>query len=174
MKKRLSFIFLVLLLTIAVPSQAKAVSEASGEEISRQQMEAQISFFSDALNEFGASSPEEAVTLWAKGDKTRNGVYKYAVSCPKLKKKLISKWGGPEKSFWIIGGSSPWLTGYEITAKTVLSPSEMKYSVKYEWATSAGPEKPSCEELLLKNLDGNWCVIRVIQSDGYHSGVDLT
>jgi hypothetical protein len=74
------------------------VVSASGE-ITKQQMEAQISFFNDALTEFGASTPEQAVQLWVKGDQARNGVFKYSVSCDKLKEWLINRWGDPEKSF---------------------------------------------------------------------------
>ena len=139
------------------------------DTISRQQMEAQISFFNDALLEFGATSPDEAARLWAKGDQTRNGVYKYAVSCDHLKKQLIRKWGSPEKSFWIIGGSSPWLTRYDIIGKKYISPTELQYIVQYQWATSAGQEAPSTEQILLKKIDGKWCISHVIQSVGYHS-----
>ncbi|MEM5770588.1 MAG: hypothetical protein AAGU32_20230, partial [Bacillota bacterium] len=109
------------------------------------------------------------VELWVKGDQARNGVYKYVVACDPLKQRLISEWGLPEKSFWIIGGSSPWLTGYEIVSKTHLSPTEIRYVIEYQWASSAGPETPSTEQLFLEKAQDGWCVTRFIQSDGYHS-----
>jgi len=144
-------IFLVVLLSLIL------VVSASGE-ITRQQMEAQISFFNDALSEFGVSDPEQAIPLWVKGDQTRNGVYKYSVACDDLKQWFIKRWGKPEKSFWIIGGSSPWLSGYEILSKTDISSAEIQYLVQYHWATSTGPEAPSTEQLLLKKINHKWCV----------------
>lgn len=132
-------------------------------------MEAQVSFFNEALLEFGAASPDEAIRLWAKGDQTRNGIYKYAVSCTPLKQRFIKSWGIPEKSFWIIGGSSPWLTNYEIISKAIISPTEIRYMVRYQWATSAGPEAPSTEQLLIIKVNDKWCVSSIVQSDGYHS-----
>ena len=174
MKNRLSFTLTILIFVIALmspvlaaPGQSKELS--SDEKVNRQQLEAQVSFFNDALLEFGATSPDEAVRLWAKGDQTRNGVYKYTVACDKLKQRLISSWGAPEKSFWIIGGSSPWLTSYEIANKTIISPTEIKYVIRYQWATSAGPEAPSTEQLLVKKFNDKWCVSNVVQSNGYHS-----
>lgn len=166
MNKKLSIPLCTLVCAAFLIAPAAAVS---GNETSRQQMEAQISFFNDVLSEFGATSPDQAVALWAKGDKTRDGVFKYAVACENLKKELIQKWGQPEKSFWIIGGSSPWLSGYSVTHKTVVSSNEVKYTVLYEWATSTGPEPSSTEQLLVIKTDDKWCIKSVVQSAGYHS-----
>ena len=174
MKSKLTFALATLIFIItlscpvlAAPSPSKELN--SNEKISRQQLEAQVSFFNEALSEFGASSPDEAIRLWVKGDQTRNGVYKYAVSCNSLKQRYINNWGEPEKGFWIIGGSSPWLTHYQIISKSIISPSEIKYMIQYLWATSAGPEAPSTEQLIIKRINDKWCVSSVLQSDGYHS-----
>lgn len=140
------------------------------EEISRQQLEAQVRFFHDALVQFGARTPDEAVELWVKGDQTRNGVYKYAVSCEHIKQFFEHRWGEPEKNFWIIGGSSPWLTGHTILRRTNRSPTEVEYLVQYEWATSAGPEAPTSEELLVKKVQDKWCVDGVTQVSGFPNG----
>lgn len=166
MNKKVLFIISTLICSNILLTPVLAVG---GNEIDRQQMEAQISFFNNALIEFAATSPDQAVMLWAKGDETRNGVYKYAVACEGIKKELIKKWGPAEKSFWIIGASSPWMTKYNIIQKNEISPTEIKYTVEYEWATSAGAEEPSTEQLWLKKTDNNWCVKRVVQSGGYHS-----
>ena len=173
MKKKFSFIIAMLLFVPALTPSALAAQttnqDQSTDQISRQQMEAQISFFREALSEFGAASPDEAVRLWIKGDQTRNGVYKYAVSCNQLKQHLLNKWGPPEKSYWIIGSSSPWLTQYKIISKKNVSSTELLYVIQYQWASSAGPEMPSTEQLLLKKTDDKWCVSNVMQSEGYHS-----
>lgn len=129
-------------------------------------MEAQVTFFNDALSEFGATTAEQAVKLWGKGDAKRNGVYKYSVSCDELKRWLIKRWGAPESHFWIIGGSSPWLTNYQVLSKKELSPTEIQYVVQYDWATSAGDEAPTKEALLIKKINEKWCVMSATALEG--------
>lgn len=172
MKSKLRFASTVLALSMLLAHPAIATAKPSPPadgEISREQLEAQISFFNDALLEFGAASPDEAVRLWAKGDQTRNGVYKYAVACEQLKQQLICKWGVPEKNFWIIGTSSPWLTGCNVVSKTIISQTEIQYVIQYRWATSTGPTEPTTEQLTAQKINDKWCVSHVVQSDGYHS-----
>ncbi len=163
-----------LILTADMASSAFAATASIKEldpdpKISRQQMQAQIYYFNEVLANFSAPSPDLAVELWVRGNQTRNGVFKYAVACAPLKQRLVSVWGSPGKSFWIIGGSSPWLTGYEILSKTNLSPTEIRYILEYQWATSTGPEPSSTEQLFLERTQSGWCVTRFIQSNGYHS-----
>ena len=158
-------IFLTVACILSLTVSAK--SSTIPDNVNREQLEAQISFFNSALNEFGASSPEQAINLWIKGDATRNGVFKYSVACNFLKQQLINRWGKPEQSFWIIGGSSPWLTGSEIIYKENISQAEIKYRVRYYWATSAGPEKPSVEDLLVVRDKENWCIKSAVQIEGY-------
>lgn len=122
------------------------------------QRRAQVTYFAQALGEFGASSPQEAVRLWVRGDQTRNGVYKYAVAGPEEKKRLESKWGKPEDSFYIIGGSSPWLERYEVTRLQKSRDGSYRATVRYYWTSSAGPSAPTQEELTLISCGGKWCV----------------
>lgn len=150
-------------------TKAEAMDLDPDDKISRQQLEAQITFFDDVLQEFSATNPGEAVRLWVKGDQSRNGVYKYAVACDKLKQQLIDKWGPAEKSFWIIGGSSPWLAAYRIISKTELSPTELQYEIEYQWASSAGQEAPSTEKLIVTKIDNKWCVSDFLRTEGYYS-----
>ena len=172
MKNKLLVSFIITISILVSMLSAVALEESETkmvitEEISRQQMEAQISFFDGALNEFGAVSPDQAVELWAKGDKTRNGVYKYSVSSDSVKEMLIKRWGKPEKSFWIIGGSSPWLASFQVLSKGDISPTEKVYVVQYNWATSAGPEAPSVEKLIVQKFKDKWCISNVIPVRGH-------
>lgn len=162
-----TLIFTAVLISLVTVASAQNQEQTFAGDISRKQMEAQISFFNDALSEFYATTPDQAVKLWVKGDQTRNGVYKYSVSCDQLKQWLVNRWGEPEKNFWIIGGSSPWLTKYEILSKTNISSTEVQYVVQYQWATSAGPEKPSKEQLLVKKTNDKWCIDSVKLIEGY-------
>lgn len=155
MKKLIFTLALVCVFSLPI-SAASAASD-----LSIAQYRAQISFFKQALDEFGAASPEEVVRLWVKGDEMRNGVFKYAVGSDKIKAWLIDKWGAPEKNFWIIGGSSPWLDAYEIVSEEKVSPREITYGVKYYWMSSAGPSAPSLEQLTVTKVKEKWCVSRV-------------
>lgn len=169
-KLLISFIISVTILItspLAMAIEAPNTKMVITEEITRQQMEAQISFFNGALNEFGAVSPDQAVELWVKGDKTRNGVYKYSVSSDSMKEMLIKRWGKPEKSFWIIGGSSPWLASFQVLSKGDISPTEKVYVVQYNWATSAGLEEPSVEKLIVQKFKNKWCISNVILVSGH-------
>lgn len=126
--------------------------------ISHQQSKAQVSFFQQVLDEFGAKSLEQVIELWAKADQTRNGVYKYAVACRKVKEEIIKKWGKAEEGFWIIGGSSPWVKKYEVVSKQKLNEENYKVKIKYYWETSAGSSPPTEETLIISKNKDNWCV----------------
>ncbi|SHI18042.1 hypothetical protein SAMN02745823_03087 [Sporobacter termitidis DSM 10068] len=155
MKKILASVFILgAILAAQTPAAAVPIESVA-------QYKAQISFFKDALDALSASSPDEAVRLWVKGDEMRNGVYKYAVGSGPVKRWLTDRWGDPEENFWIIGGSSPWLTSYEIAGKTNISPTAVEYIVKYFWATSAGPEEPTVEHLTVSQENGGWYITKV-------------
>jgi hypothetical protein len=168
MRSNRSLIFAVAVAISLLTPSAMAISETatSQEQLNKQQQEAQIYFFNIVLNEFGATTPDQAVVLWAKGDETRNGVYKYSVSSKELKQWLIKRWGAPEKSFWIIGGSSPWLTSFDIKTKTNISATEYQYVVQYNWATSAGQEPATIEQLSVVLINDRWCITKTEMLSG--------
>lgn len=71
-----------------------------------------VTLFKDSINQFGATSPEDAVDIWAKGVKTRNGALQYAVLSKSLKAKMENSLNNTS---WITGASSPWIESYKIT-----------------------------------------------------------
>ena len=129
--------------------------------VSHQQSKAQVEFFSQALNELGATSPKQVVKLWVKAEQTRNGVFHYAVACDELKKKIIKEWGEPQENFWIIGVSSPWLDKYEILSNKKLNNSCYETTIKFFWITSAGPSDPTQNTLVIVKNKDIWCVKEV-------------
>ncbi len=135
-----------------------AAAKPKNDKPAKAQLEAQIALFDEAINAMGACTPEQAVSLWIKGEQTRNGVYKYAVACKQLKQELIANWGKPEQSIWVIGTSSPWVTGSEIVSKEVVSDKEINFRVQYFWATSTGPAEPTSEDIVVNMKDCLWCV----------------
>jgi hypothetical protein len=129
--------------------------------VSHQQSKAQVDFFQQVLDEFGARSLEQVIELWAKADQTRNGVFKYAVACVKLKNEMIKKWGKAEEGFWIIGGSSPWVKKYEVVSKKKIADDSYEVKIKYYWETSAGDSPPTEETLIISKGKDCWCVNEV-------------
>ena len=124
-------------------------------------MKIQLRLFKRVTDELGATSPLQVVKLWVKGDEFRNGVYKYSVSCNELKDKLVKEWGSAEESYWIIGGSSPWLRKYEITKNKKIDNSTYEITIKYYWADSGGDSEPTFNKLTIIKNDNYWCVKEV-------------
>ncbi|WP_055665985.1 hypothetical protein [Desnuesiella massiliensis] len=129
--------------------------------ITDEQRKSQILFFQQALDELGATSPEQVVKIWAKAELTRNGIFHYAVACDELKSDLIRKWGNPEENFWNIGASSPWLDKYEIISNKKLSVSAFEVKIKFYWATSYTPIETTETTLTIIKNGNIWCVKEV-------------
>jgi len=129
--------------------------------VTHQQTKAQVYFFRQALDELGATSPEQVVKIWVKAEQTRNGVFHYAVACEELKTKIIKEWGEPAENFWIIGGSSPWLDKYEIISDKKLDNSSYEVKIKYFWVSSDGPSEPTQDTLIIIKSKDIWCVKEV-------------
>lgn len=131
------------------------------DSITHQQTKAQVELFKKALDMLGANSPEQVISIWVKAEETRNGVLHYAVACDELKDKIVKEWGQPENTFWIYGGSSPWLDEYKIVYNKKLSDLEYEVKIKFFWETSAGPSKPSETTLTIIKIKDFWCVKEV-------------
>lgn len=167
MKKNI-FILLLIALLFSPNAAIHASSPKQGgnkqadtAKISRQQLKAQIQYFREALDNLGAASPDQAAKIWAEGPNTRNGVLQYSVACPSLKAKIIEKLGKPEKSFWNIGTSSPWVEKYEIGEMKKINPLKYQTTITYYWATSTGIENTTNEMLTIIKTGDIWCVSEV-------------
>lgn len=127
------------------------------EAVTSQQLKAQILFFKEALDQFGAISPKQVVELWVKGFEERNGVLQYSVLCDKLKDKFVKNLGEASNSFWIIGGSSPSLQKYEIVSNKKLSNSSYETTVKLTWVATQY-NKSEIKTLIIVNEKNKWCI----------------
>jgi hypothetical protein len=152
--------FLKVILVLALVYTVFNIKTVSSEEekFSRTQLEAQIYYFKEAINELGAASPDQVVALWSKAYETRNGVFQYAVSCPILKTQFEANLGQAEKSFWNIGGSSPWVDKYKIISTKEVSPTTSLITIQYDWTTSAGGIDSSFDTLRIIKINHYWCV----------------
>lgn len=171
MKRFLKIVVSIAIVLVSLTAQIAYAIEPEGvdttsnkpadEQMSIDQAKAQIEFFHKAIDELGALTPEQAVRIWAKAEDTRNGVYHYAVACDDLKNDIIKKWGKPEDNFWIIGTSSPWVDKYDIVSSKKINDSTYEVTIKYYWATSAGPSEPTSSTLLIVKDKNKWCVKEV-------------
>jgi hypothetical protein len=153
----ISTIFIISLLiyqTINVNAEAYNVPE---NNLTLQQIKAQIYLFDKALNEFGATSPEQALDMWVNGFKNRNGVMQYSVLCDGLKKDWIKRMGDPTNSYWIIGGSSPWLGDYTVIKSKKLN-SSYKVTVKLHWVASGNYNDYEEKTLTIVKVNNKWCI----------------
>jgi hypothetical protein len=83
-----------------------------------------------------------------------------------MKQKLETLWGKPGDSYYIIGGSSPWLSKYTVASLQQVSKSVARAVIRYEWVTSAGPSKPTGQALTMIRQGGMWQVDAVSGSQG--------
>lgn len=146
---------------VQASSDDNTSSYSQTNSITHQQTKAQVNLFREALDKFGATSPEQVISIWVNAEETRNGVFHYAVACEDLKERIIKEWGEPEDTYWIYGGSSPWLDKYEIVYNKKLSDSEYEVKIRFFWGTSSGPSKPSENTLLIIKDKDIWCVKEV-------------
>ena len=152
----ISTIFMVSLLIyqpMIVRAEAYNVPE---NNLTLEQIKAQIYLFDKTLNEFGATSPDQAVDIWVKGFKNRNGAMQYSVLCNDLKKEWIKKMGDPTNSYWIIGASSPWLGDYSIVKSKKLN-SSYEITVKLHWVAVDYSEYEEKTLTIVKD-DFKWCI----------------
>ncbi len=138
-----------------------ARTKNNDQTLSMTQKEAQITFFKQALDELGATSPEQVIDLWIKAYQTRNGVYQYAVATKELKEEISETWGEPEDSFYNIVGSSPWLDTYEIIEQSRVDETICKVTISYNWTDSSDPTYSTTEVLTLVKIEEIWSVSEV-------------
>ena len=66
----------------------------SDNEVYINQLELKNKLLIDAIDKFGATSPQEAVNLYCEGVKLRSGPLQYSVMCDELKVNLVLSTGG--------------------------------------------------------------------------------
>ena len=137
---------------------------AFGQEVnSCNFIKAKADMFQQAIDDFGAISPDEAAFLWAKGVKGRNGALQYAVMDSNLKKAFNDNME-KERPSWVTGVSSPWVEYFEIVKSEKEDDSTYYITVRFDLATSTG-SAGSYNTCLLIVKDGKYWVIEKIAGD---------
>lgn len=101
---------------------------------------ARISMLEKAL---APQKVDEVAILFAKANKDRNGAVQFMLFSNRLKNKYKDRW-----PYWVSGVSSPWITSYTIK-KEAQSKNSWKFKITYQWATAAGPFKPSLAQTIV-------------------------
>lgn len=94
-------------------------------------------------------NPDALAALFALANKERNGAVQYMMFSDAIKKQYKNNW-----PYWVSGSSSPWITAYKIK-KTTLGNQHWQYQITYDWATAAGPFKPSLVQTIDVQPVGN-------------------
>lgn len=125
------------------------------------QIEERSKLLTEALDEFGANSKEQAINIYAKGVKTRSGPLQYSVMCKKLKDEFAKTMEEDENYAWVTGVSSPWVTDYKIMNIEKESSNEYKVTLVFFLETSSGPFGTSKTILTINHKNNKWCITNI-------------
>lgn len=115
-------------------------------------------------------SADEAIKLWGRGEQTRNGALQYAALSPQLRREADNS-AYVRQTYWVTGGSSPWVGPITIEEKEKLSESKILYTLSFPEITSSPPNATATEKLVVEKLQTNgregWYITQILQSSGY-------
>lgn len=125
------------------------------------QLEEKNKLFKEAIDNFGATSKEDAVRLYAEGIKQRSGPLQYSVMCDRLKiefEKMMIKEGNYS---WVTGVSSPWVSNYIINDFNKIGINTYLAEIEFILSDSKGITGKSFIELEVKKHNKYWCIINI-------------
>lgn len=132
-----------------------------GKSVYTLQIEERANLLKKALDEFGATSKEQVINIYAKGVKIRSGPLQYSVMCKELKEEFAKTMEEDENYAWVTGASSPWVTDYKIMNIKKESNNEYKATLVFFLETSSGPFKNSKTILTINHKNNKWCITRI-------------
>ena len=106
------------------------------------------------LSALAPTTPKEAVEIFAKGVKSRNGPEQYAALSTELREIKRKDY---ESMGWVTGTSSPWVEKYEIFNETKVDEETWTFEINFELATSAGKGVHK-DKLTVKKYKNNWYI----------------
>ncbi|WML33707.1 hypothetical protein [Clostridium sp. OS1-26] len=117
-----------------------------------------VTLFKESINEFGAASPEDAVDIWAKGVKIRNGALQYAVLSKSLKAKMEDSLNNTS---WITGASSPWIESYKVTEYKKINYITYKAVINFHLMTAKLDAGYVSAELTIEKSGKHWVISKI-------------
>ncbi|MDM8311266.1 MULTISPECIES: hypothetical protein [Clostridium] len=163
-KKVLTILILILTIFIKI-NIVQAKDNINDSEVYINQLEEKNKLFREALDNFGASSIEEAVNLYCEGVEQRSGPLQYSVMCSILKKDFTDKMETDKNYAWVTGVSSPWVTEYKTLDTKKINNDTYLVTVEFTLNDSKGVFGKNKVELELKSHDEKWCISRIHEED---------
>ncbi|AGL02543.1 copper amine oxidase N-terminal domain-containing protein [Desulfoscipio gibsoniae] len=117
-----------------------------------------------------SANADEAIKLWGRGEQIRCGALQYAALSPQLRQEADKSYY-VRRSYWVTGGSSPWVGPITITNRNELSDTKIEYTISFPEITYDPPntiatEKMVVEKLLYNGREG-WFITQILQSSEY-------
>lgn len=165
-KKIKSFIIyiMILFLIVAFLDSSKIFADEiekideENKSVYTLQLEERAKLLKEALNEFAATSKEQAINIYAKGVKKRSGPMQYSVMSKKLKNQFEKEMIESKNYAWVTGVSSPWVTDYKIMKLQKISRNEYKVTVAFFLDTSSGAFKTEKIVLTINQKNNRWYI----------------
>ncbi len=160
--KRNYSVILSLLMVVFMGIKCTYANELStvkqDDKVYIKQLEEKNKLLLEALDNFGATSKEQAVNIYAEGVKSRSGPLQYSVMCKDEKEKFAKEMKESENYAWVTGFSSPWVKDYKIIYEKQNKDKSYTVTVKFYWETSSGPFNESETTLTVVEENGIWCI----------------
>ncbi|HWP97089.1 MAG TPA: stalk domain-containing protein [Syntrophomonadaceae bacterium] len=116
------------------------------------------------------ASADEAIELWGRGEQIRNGALQYAALSPRLRQEA-DKSCNVRQSYWVTGGSSPWVGPITIKKRDKLSDTKIEYTLSFPEITSDPPNTIATEKIVVEKIINNgqegWFITQLLQSSAY-------
>jgi hypothetical protein len=128
-------------------------------------LEGTISLLKDALDELSAATPNDAANIWAKGIQTRNGYLQYYILCDNMKNEFKEELAKSQRTSWVTGYSSPWVSSYDIVNIEKIDSLKYKFTINFNWDTSIGPKDSTESIVITTKIDNKWCISDIEWND---------
>lgn len=162
--KKLFTIFLTLSITITIFNTFITNALDNNNEVYIKQLELKNKLFIDAIDNFGATSPQEAVILYCEGVKSRSGPLQYSVMCDKLKKSFKSNMDYNKNYAWVTGVSSPSVSDYKVIDIKKIDSKTYVFKVKFSLEYALKPIGYTYTSLKVEKFDNKWCITNIKES----------
>ena len=162
--KKLFTIFLTLTITITI-FNTFITNALDNNEVYIKQLELKNKLFIDAIDNFGATSPQEAVILYCEGVKSRSGPLQYSVMCDELKKSFKTTMDYNKNYAWVTGVSSPSVSEYKVINIKKIDSKTYVFKVKFSLEYALKPIGYTYTLLKVEKFDNKWCITNIKESN---------
>jgi len=158
--KKLFTIFLTLSISITIFNPF-IVNALDNNEVYIKQLELKNKLFIETIDNFGATSPQEAVILYCEGVKSRSGPLQYSVMCDELKKSFKTNMDFNKNYAWVTGVSSPSVFEYKVINIKKTDSKTYIFKIKFSLEYALKPIGYTYTLLKVEKFDNKWCITNI-------------